>query len=141
MVGRQGENIQIFSIFSTNILYIRNKYLFILNKYFQQLYGWYDKWQQGENIPVGYLNPNFSFSQPIFRPNFFLQYFQQNLSIFFNTYLAHSQQISFIFSTNTFNNCFVRMTNGSGEKIYQRWAIQATEMHFLPGRENTKDFE
>ena len=61
--------------------------------------------------------------------------FSKHIVYILNKNLLYSQQIP---STIV---CLVDDKQQGGEKIYQRWAIQATEkMHFLCKRENTKDF-
>ena len=99
---------------TTNIFYI-------LNKYFQQrLLGMTNA--SGDKIYQRTINATIlPFSANV-------QAISLKLESVFPTY---TQEIYLIFSTNTFNNCLVGVTNGSEDEIYQG-AIQATEkMHLL----------
>ena len=98
---------QIFSIFSTNMLYILNKNIL-----------------HSQQWLVGMTNGS---GDKIYQGTIWATVLHFSLK----NYFLYLSNIYFIFSTNTFNNCLVGVTNGSEDEIYQG-AIQATEkMHLL----------
>ena len=124
------QNLQVFPILPTHILFIFNKYGV------QQIYFTFSTnifnngclvWQTGIKYTSGLLMQQFYLSQQTFRL-LVVQAISLKLESVFPTY---TQEIYLIFSTNTFNNCLVGVTNGSEDEIYQG-TIQATEkMHLL----------